>query len=220
MVKEITRALIANGANLNSISTGGFQAIHFAALYGQKEIAEILIDENAQSQIAVSELGSPFLIALSEGHEAVARLLLSDEVDVNVRNSEGTTPLHEAAGAGMLNLTRDLIDRGADISAHLDEIPGNVYEPGRTGGITPFLAAARGGHVDVMKLLLSKGANPDETSADGAGSVMFATRSLNIEAVRLLVEMGADVNATPANNPSALHIAIRFGKKSNSSVPG
>ena len=160
----------------------------------------------------MSELGSPFLIALSEGHEAVARLLLSDEVDVNVRNSEGTTPLHEAAGAGMLNLTRDLIDRGADISAHLDEIPGNVYEPGRTGGITPFLAAARGGHVDVMKLLLSKGANPDETSADGAGSVMFATRSLNIEAVRLLVEMGADVNATPANHPTALHIAIRFGK--------
>ena len=63
-----------------------------------------------------------------------------------------------------------------------------------------------------MKLLLSKGASPDDTSADGAGSVMFATRSLNIEAVRLLVEMGADVNATPANHPTALHIAIRFGK--------
>ena len=160
----------------------------------------------------MSELGSPFLIALSEGHEAVSRLLLTDDVDVNIPNSEGVTPLHEAAGAGMLDLTRDLVDRGADISARLGEITGNVYEPGRGGGITHFLAAARGGHADVMKLLLSRGASPYEESADGAGSFMFAARSLNIEAVRLLVEMGADVYATPANHPTALHIAIRFGK--------
>ena len=210
--KEITLALLASGASLSSISIGGFQAIHFAALYGQEEIAEILIDANAQGPIAASELGSPFLIALSEGYEVVARLLLTDEIDVNVRDSEGTTPLHEAAGAGMLSLTKDLIERGADIDARLGELPGNVYEPGRSGGTTPFLAAARGGHVDVMKFLLSMGANPHDKSDDGAGSVMFATRSLDIEAVRLLVELGADVNAVPENRPSAIHTAIRFGK--------
>ena len=210
--KEITLALIASGANLSSISKGGFQAIHFAALYGQKEIAEILINANAQGQTAVSELGSPFLIALSEGHEMVARLLLTDEVNVNARNSDGTAPLHEAAGAGMLSLTKDLIERGADMDARLGELPGNVYEPGRGGGTTPFLAAARGGHVDVMKFLLSMGANPHDQSDDGAGSVMFATRSLDIEAVRLLVELGADVNAVPTNHPTAIHTAIRFGK--------
>ena len=58
----------------------------------------------------------------------------------------------------------------------------------------------------------SAGANPRDQSIDGAGSIQFATRSLNFEAVRLLVELGADVNAAPPNRPTALHTAIRFGE--------
>ena len=112
----------------------------------------------------------------------------------------------------MTELVRDLVEQGADLDARLDEVPGNVYEPGRGGGTTPLLAAARGGHVDTMKLLLSAGANPRDQSIDGAGSIQFATRSLNFEAVRLLVELGADVNAAPPNRPTALHTAIRFGE--------
>ncbi len=209
---EIVQALIANGANLNAASSNGFRAIHFAALYGQRDITEMLVDANAETQIPAGEPGSPFLIALSEGYEDVARLLLTDDVYVNMQNSDGSTPLHEAAGAGMMELTRDLVERGADLNARLGEIPGNVYEPGRGGGTTPFLAAARGGHVDTMQLLLSAGADPYDQSTDGTGSVLFATRSLNIEAVRLLVELGADVNGASPNRPTALHTAIRFGE--------
>ena len=210
--EEMAQVLIANGASLNAESRNGFRAIHFAALYGQRDIVEMLVDANAETQIPAGELGSPFLIALSEGYEEVARLLLTDDIYVNMRNSDGSTPLHEAAGAGMVQLTRDLVERGADLNARLGEIRGNVYEPGRGGGTTPFLAAARGGHLDTMQLLLSAGANPYDQSTDGTGSVLFATRSLNIEAVRLLVELGADVNGASPNRPTALHTAIRFGE--------
>ena len=210
--EEMAQVLIANGASLNAESRNGFRAIHFAALYGQRDIVEMLVDANAETQIPAGELGSPFLIALSEGYEEVARLLLTDDIYVNMRNSDGSTPLHEAAGAGMVQLTRDLVERGADLNARLGEIRGNVYEPGRGGGTTPFLAAARGGHLDTMQLLLSAGASPYDQSTDGTGSVLFATRSLNIEAVRLLVELGADVNGASPNRPTALHTAIRFGE--------
>jgi ankyrin repeat protein len=112
----------------------------------------------------------------------------------------------------MVELAEDLVARGANLNARLEAIPGSVYEPGRGGGVTPLLSAARGGHVEVMQLLISLGANPQDQTNDGAGAVLFATRSRSFEAVRLLVELGVDVNAGPSSRPSALHTAIRFGE--------
>ena len=43
--------------------------------------------------------------------------MLNYGVDVNARDSNGATPLHEAARQGKIELARDLVKRGADVNA-------------------------------------------------------------------------------------------------------
>ena len=121
-------------------------------------------------------------------------------------------PLHEAARQGMVELARDLVAQGADLHARLRPASRGVSVPGEDRGITPFLLAVTGGHVEMMQLLITLGADPQDQDTRGAGAVLLATRSRSFEAVRLLVELGIDVNVAPPSRPTALHTAIRFGE--------
>ncbi|APR97831.1 ankyrin repeat domain-containing protein [Wolbachia endosymbiont of Folsomia candida] len=75
--------------------------------------------------------------------EAVEPLI---KKNVNTKGSLSISEraLHYAAGEGCLEITKFLLDEGADINA----ISGALHE------------AARGGQLEIVKLLLEKGANP------------------------------------------------------------
>ncbi|KAL2343957.1 hypothetical protein Fmac_005242 [Flemingia macrophylla] len=60
--------------------------------------------------------------------------------------------------------------------------------------------AARGGHVEVLRLLLVKGADVDSLSGEGATTLHLAVRLGERECVRLLVA-----------NEAKLHVAARMG---------
>jgi hypothetical protein len=75
-------------------------------------------------------------------------------------------------------------------------------------GATPFFRAAFGGDVEVMKLLLAHGADPNIATKDhttplmalaGVGYTLaidhHRSHREDLEALRLLLELGADVNA-------------------------
>jgi RNA polymerase sigma factor (sigma-70 family) len=74
------------------------------------------------------------------------KILLDRKVDVNARESDGASALHEATRWGV-EMTRMLLDHGADVNAHDNE------------GRTPLMLAAEGGRLDVAKALLAEGAN-------------------------------------------------------------
>ncbi|AFM27021.1 ankyrin repeat domain-containing protein [Desulfomonile tiedjei] len=72
---------------------------------------------------------------------------------------------------------------------------------------TILMEAAVRGNLEVMKLLLDKGANIDMVDQDGWTALMGATVQGRIEPVRLLLEHGADVNAKNCNGETALVMA-------------
>ena len=65
---------------------------------------------------AQSNLGSPLVLAVSEGKLNVVRYLLDEGANVNARESSGSTPLAEAAYYGHLDVIKELLLRGADIN--------------------------------------------------------------------------------------------------------
>jgi len=77
----------------------------------------------------------------------VVRLLLAKDVDIELRDAEGETALHQAAGKGQDDVVRLLLNSGAEVSGRKND-----------GSIALHLAA-RWGHESTVRLLLERGAN-------------------------------------------------------------
>jgi ankyrin repeat protein len=91
-------------------------------------------------------------------------------------------------------------------------------------GQTPFVRAALSADVPLMKLLLSKGADPNISTFNGTTALMAAagvnwvigqtyseSPAMYLEAVKLCLELGGDVNAVNAMGLAALHGAANRG---------
>ena len=80
--------------------------------------------------------------------------------------------------------------------------------------LTPILIlfrAASGNSVDVIKHLLSLGAEIDAKSDDNRTPFLMAVASGNVDTVRILLELGADVHACTKEMKTCLHLAVEKG---------
>ena len=72
---------------------------------------------------------TPLHLAVAHDQENIARLILDNGADINIRanNLDGASPLAWAAFLGKVRLTKILLDRGADVDA-LDNHGNNAIE--------------------------------------------------------------------------------------------
>ena len=71
-------------------------ALHAALIYGNKEIAEMLIAKGANLNIQDEDGDVPLHIAVANGNNEIVELLLKKEADINIAGAYGLTPLHIA----------------------------------------------------------------------------------------------------------------------------
>ena len=76
---------------------------------------------------------------------------------------------------------------------------------------TPMFEAADNGHADAVRLLLDKGAKPDNLNQLGQCPLHTAAEMGHKEVVKLLIDAGANVNMVDENNHTALHDAAMMG---------
>ena len=127
--------------------------------------------------------GSSLIDAVKAGDRAAARRLLTQRVDVNATEADGTTALHWAVRADDREMVSLLLKAGAK--------PGT---PNRYG-VTPLRLAALNGSVVMLESLIEAGAHVDSTNAEGETTLMTAARAGSADAVRFLAKRGANVNA-------------------------
>lgn len=125
--------------------------------------------------------------ALRDNDLAKARLLLTEGFDVNNRDDEDNTALHDVAFEGREGLIQLLLDFGADIDAQ------------NLGGFTPLMYAAERGHLGAVKILLARGANVNiiaplhtkEGPRPGFSALSLAVQNGYAEVAKLLKDAGA-----------------------------
>ena len=121
--------------------------------------------------------------AIRRADHAAVRALLTQKIDVNVEEADGTTPLHWAVRRDDVVTTDLLIHAGAKVQI------ANRY------GVTPLSLACTTGNPVMIARLLKAGALPNAASAEGETPLMIASRTGRVEAVKLLLAHGANVNS-------------------------
>ena len=67
-------------------------------------------------------------------------------------------------------------------------------------GDTPLIEAARGGDVEVVRLLLSAGADVERADSSDCTPLIYAARGGHVEVERLLLSAGADTKSSVSSD--------------------
>ena len=97
---EAIKQHLAAGTNLNAKEPGGGSTpLMIAALVGQSDAAELLIDKGARINAQNNEGTTALHIAAFFGHTEIVQALAAKGADVNVRNLKSETPLDTVKAA-------------------------------------------------------------------------------------------------------------------------
>ncbi|MFM8533094.1 MAG: ankyrin repeat domain-containing protein [Acidimicrobiia bacterium] len=116
--RDAVKALLKTAAAVNAAQGDGMTALHWAAMNGDVDLAQMLIVAGANVK-ATTRLGSytPLYLASQQGHGAIIQALIKAGGDVKAGTPNGTTPLMVAAASGELDAVKVLVDAGSDVNA-------------------------------------------------------------------------------------------------------
>ena len=226
---EKARALLNANPDLvfSHASYGDLTPLQFAAQYGHKDVAELLLANKADVEAKSHGGWTPLLNAVFGGHKDLVELLLTKKANVNYQEEAGRSALHFAAQNGYTEIAALLLANNADVNAKCRD------------GYAPLHAAAVRGVKDVVDLLVTNKAeytiqdaaaigdlekvkamlkgNPDLVfSRDFVGSTTlhWAVGQNRKDMVELLLANNADVNAKAEKSGwTPLHMAVLLGHK-------
>ena len=201
------KLLVAAGANVNDVAPDGNSVLIVAAHAGHAELAEYLLDKDANTN--ASGPGYTALhTAILRGDLGLVKTLLAHGANPNARLTKGTRVRRTAQD---LTLQRTI------------------------EGATPLFLAAKYMELPMLRLLLASGADPKLNTNDGTTALMAAagigwasledrravTYSIGTavpqdeddvrQAATILLDLGLDVNGSNANGDTALHGAVSKG---------
>jgi len=152
--KAAVKALLKSAADVNAAQGDGMTALHWAAMSGDLELANMLVFAGANVR-ATTRLGgyTPLYLASQQGHAGVITALLKAGSDLKSGTANGTSPLMAAAASGRVEAVTALVEAGADVNAK-DGVRAQ----------TPLMYAAAANRADVITVLAAKGADLKATS--------------------------------------------------------
>lgn len=150
-----------------------------------------------------------------KGHVEIAEFLIKHGANVNVKDKDGYTPLHNTADsfvkgrppkrteAERNRIAALLLKHGAHVNATINH------------GETPLHDAALTNNVALVQLLLENGANPNIQQAQGITPLHFALSAGKdrVQVVRLLLAHGADSSVTDENGHTPTDLAKDYHPK-------
>ncbi len=223
---------------------GQLTPLVYAARANDLESVKVLLAAGADVNQTTGYGWTPLLVATQNRYYSLAAHLLDQGANVNLANTGGWSALYLATDnrniengdypvrrpdMDHLAFIKLLIDKGANVNHRVkDSTETRTVFTNQwldENGATAFLRASQSGDVELMKLLLARGADPKIATllgvtplhvAAGIGWVEGITYEWSpkatFDAVKMLIDLGLDVNAQADTGRTATHGAAHKGR--------
>ncbi len=215
---ETMGLLLDKGADINARDILDNTSIMCCANRGHFEAVQELVRRGADHRRKNKHGETAYEIAKQSGYSGIWMLLRA------LREADQDA-LMQAADEGDTNKLHELVEKGIDIKCelyppgplqwackkgHLEFVralfslgvvvsPVEPHSPERRCEDREIHAASKNGHTDIVRLLVSKGADVNAKGEWGRTPVMLASESGHLTTVELLLQMGAHVNDLKSN---------------------
>jgi len=230
--------------NANQLDGGELPALVYATRANDVESVKVLLAAGADVNQTTGYGWSPLLVATQNRYYKLGAYLLDHGANVNLANKGGWTPLYLATDnrnieggdypvrrpdMDHLEYIKILLNKGANVNARIrDSTQTRTVFTNQwldENGATAFFRASQSGDLELMKLLLSKGADPKIATelnvtalqvAAGIGWVEGITfewsPQATYDACKLLLDLGVDPNIQADTGRTAMHGAAHKGR--------
>jgi len=215
----VVKTMLEAGADMNLTSN---RPLTVACCHGSTKMLNLLLEAGADTKCNCSEsflhvvikacVSEKYFEQSADKHQeiakrymSVAEILLSAGADINQVDRKGASALYLACDKGETEFAKLLLSRGAN--------------PDMRSDTYPILAACKGHHYDIAKLLLNY--NADVAVVDSTGKTVLhyvlqcvKSRQKQAELIELLLARGANVNEASDEGETPFYIACSKGLES------
>jgi ankyrin repeat protein len=195
----IVRLLLAAGADAKAVDGAKANALHAATLGNDTDTIRLIVDAGADVNAADFAGFTPLINAAANRNLDAIRLLLAKGADAKARSGDGSfqkvkagaialglwTPLTAAVSLASPELVKTLLDAGVGI---------NVAD---VRGMTPLMLAVATDrqNIDVIRLLIARGADVNAKSAVGETALDWAMKTGGKPAIDAIKAAGGTATA-------------------------
>ena len=197
---EQVQAAVKSMPNINEPDKEGWTPLMYAALLNDSKVVTYLIDSGAKINHEAYNGTTALYLAVYGKMLENARVLLKRGANPNIADNESISPLVLAIENTTWDMAKLLVEYGADVNSK-KKLRWEIIIDVVTDDNPPL---------ELIELMLKKGANPNAAINDSGGSLLLHAAGYNkLEVAKLLLINGADVDGIMYMTP--LNVALRFG---------
>ncbi|XP_078578722.1 uncharacterized protein LOC144863426 [Branchiostoma floridae x Branchiostoma japonicum] len=250
-LRHLAWALKQPTVNPDDLNEDGLSSLHVLCIMGHQQATkqiDLLIRAGADINLADKRSYTPLHYAITNGHTAITKHLLTNQADHRLATKEGLTALHlvaekrHSSDLKMLNILLPYV-ASSDINRQDKEGDTPLHEACQTGNVpivealvtvgadvtitdamgrTPLHEAAlwaTGEHVEaIIESLLEAGANMDQPDKEKCTPLHLAARMGNCSAVKLLMSHGADPSKVDKEGNTPYQLVLSKGHSNSAEM--
>lgn len=210
--------------NANDASNKGWSMLMVAAFYNQVNIAELLVQNNANIDLQNKAGHTAIFLACANRNEEMAKFLLENNANATIdsRDIDGTSTLQWVLAYEWNDVAKKMLDQNIDVNSFSKETGRNVLldalyseaiseetiskiieKGGNINYINPkdgenaLMCACKRDNSNIAKKIVNKGGNVNSVSKSGTTPLACASggKSCSTELIIFLIENGAKINS-------------------------